>query len=400
MFLELIRLRSKWFALLLLLLAHNAQAVKIVSVEVSKTASGVTLGGTVIPYKEVALTAQSPGRIEFLLGEEGDRASQNQLLAAIGNAELLAQRNAALAQLTQAEVGLRDAQMHYSKELWSPKSDDINQMPGMAVPSLFDKFFTRNWGSMSGHGDPNLDRRVDLFSQGTQVSQAQAGLTAARANIAALDARLRDAQSIAPFDGVILKKLVELGDTVQPGQALLVFAQTEYLRIKAEVPARLVAGLRRGMFVPARLDVGDVRVNARVAQIYPQADQKRHTVTVKFDLPRGIAGGPGMYAEVTIPDPNAAEQSLLMVSKQALIHRGSLPYVFVMTAEGASLRIVRVGNEVDADYVEVLSGLKEGDRVVVDPPPGIVSGWKPGGTQGAAEGTSSDKQKSGKTYFY
>ena len=68
-----------------------------------------------------------------------------------------------------------------------------------------------------------------------------------QAEIRAIDAKLRDARSVAPFDGVIMKKFVEVGDTVQPGMPLLKYADVEYLQIVVDVPGRLRPGLSEGM---------------------------------------------------------------------------------------------------------------------------------------------------------
>jgi RND family efflux transporter MFP subunit len=297
----------------------------------------------------------------------------------IDDDDLLAKRRSAMAQYQQAEAALRNAGVQYTRELWAPQSENINRMPGMGMPGLFDQFFTRNMGSMMGRGEPGMERYSDLYTQGNQIRQAEAALLQARSQIDEIDASLRDARSIAPFDGVITRKVVEEGDTVQPGQPLLVFAQTEYLRIQAEIPARLMAGLERGMFVPARLDVGNVMVQARVSQIYPIADSQRHTVTVKFDLPKGVPGGPGMYAEITIPEVGGKSPTLPVIPMNALVHRGSLPYVFVLGSDNrAILRIVRTGHLVGNDRIAILAGLKAGERVIADPPAGIGSGWSPG----------------------
>ena len=198
----------------------------------------------------------------------------------------------------------------------------------------------------------------------------------ARSRLEEMDAKLRDTRSIAPFDGVITRKQVEVGDTVQPGQSLLDFSDTEYLQVKVEVPARLLPGLQVGMMVPARLDVGDTRVDARVAQIFPTADAERHTVTVKFDLPKGVPGGPGMYAEVMVPDISAPPNTLPVIPESALVWRGSLPGVFVLDRnDRTQLRLVRLGDQVSAGAVSVLSGLRVGERIFANPPPGMASSW-------------------------
>jgi multidrug efflux pump subunit AcrA (membrane-fusion protein) len=131
------------------------------------------------------------------------------------------------------------------------------------------------------------------------------------------------------------------------------------------------------MVVPARLDVNNTRVNARVAQIAPKADERQHTITVKFDLPEGVPGGPGMYAEVMVPDVNSPTRALPVVPKSAISKRGSLPSVKVLDENGVpKLRLIRTGIELDANHVIVLSGLKPGERVLTqsdnDGPP---VGW-------------------------
>jgi RND family efflux transporter MFP subunit len=205
------------------------------------------------------------------------------------------------------------------------------------------------------------------------VDQAQNGLTAAQANLAAIDAALKDYQSVATFNGVIVGKHVEVGDTVQPGMPLVDYAYVDYLRIEADVPVRLAAGLSEGMMVPARLDVGG-KVEAKVAQIYPIADSARHTVTVKFDLPVGTQGGPGMYAEVTIPDASVPVQTQTSVPESALIWRGSLPAVFVLENGKPALRIVRIGYPLPDGGISVISGLHGGEAVITNPPSSLVTG--------------------------
>ena len=135
-------------------------------------------------------------------------------------------------------------------------------------------------------------------------------------------------------------------------------------------------GLKKGMLVPARLDVGNVRVDVRVAQIYPSADPMRHTVTVKFDLPVNVPGGPGMYAEVMVPDVSSGVSSLPVIPDSAVIWRGSLPAVYVAAQDNrAELRLIRLGDYVGANEVAVLSGLQVGERIYVAPPDAAVSGW-------------------------
>jgi multidrug efflux pump subunit AcrA (membrane-fusion protein) len=324
----------------------------------------VSLGGTVVPFKDVTFSAQIPGRIKSIAGEEGDHFEEGTVLIAIDDDDLLAQRRAAWANLANAEAALRNAGVQYSREWISPYGGQSNDMMG-GMSSLM-RNFSNPMQSFSGNSSPGYDRYAQRYQYGTQVEQARGQLIAARSQIEEIDTKIRDAKSVAPFDGVITKKLVEVGDPVQPGQPLLKFADMSTLQIKVEVPARLMPGVKKGMVFNARLDVGDVDVQARVVQIFPIADPDRHTVTVKLELPQGAPGGAGMYAEVMINDINAKVRDLPVVPKNALVWRGSLPGIYVIGEDDKrTLRLVRVGDEVGADGVAVLSGLQAGEHIVV-----------------------------------
>ncbi|MDH3526346.1 MAG: efflux RND transporter periplasmic adaptor subunit [Gammaproteobacteria bacterium] len=336
----------------------------VITVPSIPVGGSVSLGGTVVPYKDVTFSAQIPGRVESIAGEEGDSFEAGAELIAINVDDLLAQRRAAWANLANAEAALRNAGVQYSREWISPYGGEQNDMMG-GMGSLMRNFSNPMQGMMGG-GSPGYERHADLYQYSTRLEQARSQLTSARSRIEEIDAKLRDAKSVAPFAGVISRKLVEVGDPVQPGQPMLEFADTSRLQIKVEVPARLMPGVKKGMVVPARLDVGDVDIQARVEQIFPIADADRHTVTVKLDLPAGVPGGPGMYAEVIINDINARVRDLPVVPTDALVWRGSLPGVYVLNESNErELRLVRTGDTVGADGIAILSGLRAGERIYV-----------------------------------
>lgn len=360
-------------------------------VYVVKQAEGlptVSLGGTVVPYKEVTLAAQLPGRVDFLAGIEGDAFEKGDLLVSLDASELQAKRQALLAQIATADAQLRNAGVQYSRELYAPRSR--SSPGGMGVPNLFDQFFTRPMEDFIGDRDQGAELSADLFASGTQIQEARNAMMQLQAELRALDAKLRDARSIAPFDGVIVSKYIEAGDTVQPGQPLLTFADVEYLQVEVDVPARLRPGLREGAMLRAELDVptraraganpsddpGNVPV--RIAQVFPMADPQRHTVKVKFDLPKGVSE-PGMYAKVLVPDFNAPARVNPVVPRTAIRYNGSLPGVYVLDEEGdPHLRLIRVGEPTPRGGVTVLSGLRAGERILSNPGPGIATGWSQG----------------------
>ncbi len=343
------------------------QADNVITVGVAPHGGYVILGGSVIPLKEVTLSAQMPGRIVSIAGEEGDVFTAGTELVKINDDDLQAKKVAAEAQISSAQNSMQNAQVQYNRELWNPRVYNPRPMAGMGMPSMFDGFFDNGVMPGSNSGNKSIERHADLVTQGTQVSSSRSQLTEAESALRAINAKLRDTKSIAPFDGIIMQKMIEIGDTVQPGQPLIVFSYSKFLRIQAEVPARLMPGLQKGMVVPARLDVGNTQINARVAQISPIADNKQHTVTVKFDLPEGVPGGAGMYAEVMIPDINSPTRALPVIPKSAISKRGSLPSVQVLDENNVpKMRLIRTGIEIGNDTVIVLSGIKPGERILTN----------------------------------
>lgn len=346
--------------------AAHPSTPNTVTAEVVRQQSFVTLGGTVVPARQVTVAAQMPGRVEFIAGAEGDAFNQDTALVALDDDELLAKRNAVMAQMQSADAALRNAGVQYNRELISPSYR--NSMPGMGMPGLFDQMFTRNFSDMMGFNDSGMERGADLYSRGIGIEQARSAFSQARAQLDAVDAKLRDTVGYAPFNGVIVSKKVEVGDTVQPGQPLLTFADIEALQIQVDVPARLMPGVIWQALVMARLDVRNAPIKARVSQIFPMADPVRHTVTVKLDLPLNAPAAPGMYAEVRMPDITAPEQALPVIPQSAIIQRGSLPAVYVLNQAGErELRVVRLGQTIGDGRISVLSGLFGGEQVVENP---------------------------------
>ena len=346
--------------------AAQSAEYRTAPVTIERAGHLTTVGGTVVPYKEVTLTAQVPGQVKVVAGREGDNVTTGQVVVAINDDELQARKRAAEAAMLAADAGMRNAQVQYSRELWSPRT---GQPTGRGMPSMMDKFMQPFSGQYAGGNDPQLRRYADLYGQAKGVDDARTGIMQARAQIEQLEAKIRDASLTAPFDGVIVQKLVEIGDTVQPGQPLMKIAYVAYLRIQSEVPVGLVSSLRIGEFLPARIDVGQgIPVQARVSQIFPMADTSRHTVTVKFDLPSGLPGGPGSYAEVMIPDASTQQAGVPAIPPDAVVWRGSLPGVMVLKDGKPSLRVVRIGTTLPDGRLSVLSGLSGGEQVILQGP--------------------------------
>jgi len=356
--------------------AEEKEMVNVFTVQASDRHPTVSIGGSVVPYKSVTLSAQLPGRVIFLSGIEGDEFTEGETLVALEDTELLAKRASAYAQLSAADAQLRNAGVQYSRELWSPK---VKSSPGgMGMPNMFDQMFTSPAEGFFGNGrDRDAERSADLYASSVRIEQSRSAMMRTQAEIQAIDAKLRDAKSKAPFKGTIMAKFVEVGDTVQPGMPLLQIADINWLQVELNVPARLVNGMQEMMILKkaATFDDFDEAVDIRVAQIFPMADAKRHTVKVKFDIPQGVSQ-PGMYVRVKVPDMSTAalQGRLPSIPTKSIRYRGSLPVVYVRNAQGEpELRLIREGKRLDDGTTIVLSGLAPGDQIFANPGPDFLS---------------------------
>lgn len=355
-----------------------ANSAEIITVTKSKSGSQTVLGSTVVPYKEVTISAQVPGKIVFLAGDVGSKFNKGDILVKVDDSQLVAKRNTLWAQIQSAQAALHNSKAQYQRELVSPRSKSITGMPGMGLPSMMDIYMTRPFYDMIGDQDTDYNRYSDLVNSATGVSQAESQLMMAWSQLNELNTKIKDTVSVAPFEGIIMAKMIEVGDAVQPGQPMLKYGFVKYLRLKADVPSVLVPSLKKGMSVPVRIgNIGETM--AKVSQIYPVADPSRHTVVVKFDLPVGVLASPGMYAELYLPDTGSGN-TVITIPKTALIQGRSLPTVLVADEANktSSLRLVRIGSEQGNGRVAVVSGLKEGERIINNPPTGASSGWYPG----------------------
>jgi len=342
-----------------------------------KDTNAAVLGGTVIPYKMVNLTAQIPGEVEYIAGEEGDAFSAGTRLVSLDIASMLAKRQSALAGLNSARAGLANAGVQYQREVLTPNSQSNSMLGGM--PGMVSAF-SDPMRSMMGQGSPGFERHSSLYGQGVQIQAARDAVAQAEAGIRELDANIANAASIAPFDGVIVKKMVEKGDIVQPGMPLVVFADTSKMEIQLEVPTRLIQAMSEGAVLDARLDRGAAPVQVTVSRIFPMANTGGHTTTVKVSLPDDSGARAGMYAEVLVPDPSHDQFSPLTIPASAITWRGSLPSVFLVSPDRTMLkmRALRLG-AVIGDQVAVLSGLEEGDAILRAPDGSVRSGsYNPG----------------------
>lgn len=207
------------------------------------------------------------------------------------------------------------------------------------------------------------------------LEQAQAQHKAARAQVAALQAQARAARTQeglhtvrAPWDGVVARLAVELGDVAQPGQPLLVLYDPAALRVSAHVPVGALAGeLADGAQLWLPGTAGPVA--AAGVRVMPTVDPASLTQEVRALLPAGTVATPGQFARLQLPTAAAGDGAAerIFIPASSIVRRAEVTAVYVATEGGTPLlRQLRLGPAV-GDQVEVLAGLDAGEHIVTDP---------------------------------
>lgn len=196
------------------------------------------------------------------------------------------------------------------------------------------------------------------------VRARQALVVQRRAELNIARKQLSDSSTRAPFDGVVQERLASLGEFVQSGAPLLVIAAVNPLRLRLEVPELESTLIRPGQ--PVRIKVGrEQRVyTAEISRVSPILTEANRMLLVEADVPPDPALRPGLFAEAEIvvrrDDPG------LCVPDAALTSFVGLEKVFVVKEGKAIERGVTTGRRVEK-WVEVLTGLQSGDRVILNP---------------------------------
>lgn len=213
----------------------------------------------------------------------------------------------------------------------------------------------------------NTERVRTLVEKGVNAPEslrdAEDRLRFAEASVAEAEAMVAFATLRAPFAGVITEKHVLPGDLATPGQALLALESTQRLRAEGFVPEQAGAGLQRGDGLAVVLRDGDMPVDGTIDEISAAADAASRSVLVKVALPAGLARS-GQFARLLVPH---GRSPALLVPAEAVTRFGQMERVFVVEDGRALLRLVKTGRAQNG-RIEILSGLRSGERLVIAPP--------------------------------
>ncbi len=205
---------------------------------------------------------------------------------------------------------------------------------------------------------------------GTDVAQAQAQLALARAARAAAEARLGEAVLTAPADARVLSRMVEPGQIVQPGRALLGLALAGPLQLVAQVDERYLGQLQPAQMAAVLADAYPTqRFTARVLSIAPLVDAQRGAIEVKFSLPPPLPAFLREDMTLSVEVETARREQALVVPADALRGDESTgPSVWLARDGRVQARKVLLGLRT-LDAIEILDGLSAGEVVLLGPAP-------------------------------
>ena len=308
------------------------------------------------------------GTVEAIHVREGDRVKEGDTLIIIDQRQVKAGLRKAEAGLAEAKKGLvaatsaRDAARAtedlaiatYQRYLHLKRADSVSEQE-------FDEVEARHRQAKAA-----FDRSEALVEAATaRVNQAEAGL--ASALVAS-----KDAVITAPHDGIITGKMVDKGDLARSGTPLLVLETAHGFCVDIVVPESYIEYVKPRqkviVEVPA-LKTGPLE--GTICTIVPRADPKSRSFIVKINLPINKKVKSGLFARARIPMGHGRR---LLIGNKGVIRRGQLTGLYVVDAENtAHFRLIRIGRAF-GDSVEVLSGLKDGDRYVTEPHPELKDG--------------------------
>ena len=301
--------------------AAQAEAKVLPKVAVALVAQGspeggVWVAGTLQSTRTAMIATRMAAQVKRVLVQEGQRVAAGALLMALGDEDLQGQ-------LKAAETGLAVVEAHHRRilALQAQKASTLSE----------------------------------LEQAQAQVAQAQAGVTALKANIAYTQIR-------APFSGIVQSRKVNEGDFVGPGMPLLELVGDGEQELVASLSDDEAKGLKAGSRL--KFETEGIQGEAQITALAPGGDATSHkgTVRAKVLKPKGLRQG--SFARLLVPGLPATPG--LSVPRTALVQRGELTGVFIAREGHAELRWLSLG-EGSGSYLSVRSGLKAGEQVIDQP---------------------------------
>ncbi|MGQ9503709.1 MAG: efflux RND transporter periplasmic adaptor subunit [Thermogutta sp.] len=289
--------------------------------------------GTVKARERTTISARVMSTITKIHVRAGDEVKVGDVLVELDSAALERQRSQALASLQAAEAALKQVE------------DDLNR---------FERLRQQQPGAVSEQQFNEIRTRRD---------QAQANYEKAKQALAEIEVTISYCTIKATRNGRIVDRLAEEGDTASPGVPLLTLYDPSSLRLEVPVIENLAARLDLKQTVKVYIDALQREIEGVVDEKVPQADMATRTVLVKVSLPETPGLVEGMFGRLKI---EGGQRRHLCLNVAAIKRIGQLDFVEVVREDGTKeQRLVQIGRFGRPGHVEVLSGLREGERVVV-----------------------------------
>lgn len=298
--------------------------VRTQTVEAKPLATFENVVGTVQAKLRATIEAKTSGRITDMPVVLGQKIKARELLARLDAPEIKARLDQAEASLQQAE---RDAKR---------------------VSSLFNE---------------QAATRAEYEAADSRYRVARGVVAEARAMMGYVEIR-------APFDGVVTRKWVDVGDQAAPGKPLMDIEDPSQLQLEADVPEAIASRITPDARMTIRVGQSTNDLSGTLAEIAPIADPTSRTFRVKLDVPARPGLMSGQFAKLIVP---VGENTSVCAPTSAVVQRGQTEILFVVENQHACLRLVKTGRRVNEE-TEILSGLDSGDLVVVEDPRQLVDG--------------------------
>jgi RND family efflux transporter MFP subunit len=193
-----------------------------------------------------------------------------------------------------------------------------------------------------------------------EFDAAEARFRMAEASVNETRTMLGYARVTAPFDGVISRKLADVGDLAAPGKPLVEIEERGALRFEADVPEALIGNVAAGRKVAVSVPAAKKSFEAAVVEVSPTADSASRTFLIRLDLPEDSGLRAGQFGRAAIPVGRAES---VRVPAAAVVERGQMEMVYVVRDGAAVLRLVKTGKRIGGE-VEILSGLAPGEILI------------------------------------
>jgi len=309
--------------------------VDVEQVSVRSLVYTVSAVGSVEAFEKVQVTARVSGAVDRVLFSEGEYAAAGQTLVEIETERYRLAVESAQAAFEKSEAAKADAEAGLKR-----RETVITQNPGL-IP-----------------GEEVETWRTKVLTAASDVAEKRSALNQAKLN-------LHDAFVRAPISGVIQTRTVQTGQYVQTGTVLATLVRRDPLLLRFRVPERDAARIKPGQEARFRVRDDSREFTAKVVHVAEAADDVSRLVDVTANIndPSDRTLRPGSFAEITVPVSSTREAAVIPASAVRPSERGFIAYV--VEGDKAVERILTLGMRSADGQVEVLSGLKMGETLVV-----------------------------------